>query len=221
LFTFMPSFSPYRHRVRLAAATLTLLTAATFAPAQPRGAAGGHFFANQARPVQGHSQPRPPQQRGESKQEHLSQWMDRHSNLSLPEQQKALESEPGFHNLSPESQQRLRNSLAKLHSMSPEQRQRYLSRTEAMERLTPDQRQQVRSAMGQLGSLPVDRQRQVSRAFWKLRGMPESQRQATLNSDKFKTHFSDQERSTINNLLSAEPYLPVQRPNDGSGEGKP
>jgi hypothetical protein len=146
--------------------------------------------------------------------------MERHNNLPPAEQQKALENEPGFKDLPPQTQQQLRNSLNRLNNMSPEQRRRALARTEAMEHLNPQQRSQVRDALGQLGSLPMDRRRLVARAFRDLREMPEPQRQAILNSDRFKSQFSDQERGTLSNLLSVEPYLPVQRPSDGVEAGK-
>ena len=82
-------------------------------------------------------------------QEHLAQWMDRHSNMPLPEQQRALENEPGFRDLPPQTQQRMRDRLTQLNGMTPEQRRRILERTEDMEHLTPPQRQQVRSALEQ------------------------------------------------------------------------
>ena len=47
-----------------------------------------------------------------------------------------------------------------------------------------------------------------------------SQRQAILNSDRFRGQFSDQERNTISNLLAVEPYLPVRHPNDNPWFGK-
>jgi hypothetical protein len=50
--------------------------------------------------------------------------------------------------------------------------------------------------------------------------MPQPQRQEILNSDRFRGQFSDQERSTISDLLAVEPYLPVRRPNDGPSFGK-
>ncbi|MBB5343173.1 hypothetical protein HDF10_001123 [Edaphobacter lichenicola] len=153
-------------------------------------------------------------------QEHLAQWMNRHSNLPLAEQQRALENEPGFRDLPPPTQQRMRDRLTQLNNMTPEQRQRILDRTEAMERLTLPQRQQVRGAMQQLGGLPEDRRRLVARAFRDLREMPQPQRQAILDSDRFRGQFSDQERSTLSNLLAVEPYLPVRRPNDGTTYGK-
>ena len=83
------------------------------------------------------------------KQEHLGQWMERHSNMPLADQQKALESEPGFRDLPPETQQRMRDSLTRLNNMTPEQRRRMLARTEALEHLTPQQRTQVRGALEQ------------------------------------------------------------------------
>ncbi len=60
-------------------------------------------------------------------QEHLAQWMDRHSNLPLADQQKALENEPGFRDLPPQTQQRMRDRLTQLNNMTPDQRQRILA----------------------------------------------------------------------------------------------
>jgi hypothetical protein len=154
------------------------------------------------------------------KQEHLGQWMDRHSNLPLADQQKALESEPGFKDLPPQTQQAMRNRLTQLNNMTPEQRRRVIEHTEVMEHLTPQQRQEVRGALAQFQGLPEDRRRLVSRAFRDLREMPQPQRQAILSSDRFHGQFSDQERSTISNLLAVEPYLPVDRQNDAPAVGK-
>ena len=153
-------------------------------------------------------------------QEHLAQWMDRHSNLSLPDQQRALQNEPGFRDLAPQTQQRMIDRLTQLHNMTPEKRRRVIDRTEAMERLTVPQRQQVRGAMQQLGSLPQDRRRLVARAFRDLREMPEPQRRTILHSDSFLSQFSDQERNTLSDLLAVEPYLPVPPPRRGPSYGK-
>ena len=141
-------------------------------------------------------------------QEHLAQWMSRHSSLPLSEQQRALEREPGFHELSPPVQQRMRQRLAELNSMPPQKRERILARTEAMEHLAPEQRQQVRGAMSQLSSLPPDRRRAVARTFRELRTLTPDQRQAALNSDRIRANFTDNERSTLSDLVTIEPYLP-------------
>jgi hypothetical protein len=147
---------------------------------------------------------------------HLPEWMARHSTLSPQDQHRALESEPGFRNLPPQTQLRLHNELSQLNSMPPEQRRRLLQRNEAMEHLTPQQRQQFNGSLAQLGALPPDRRRLVARAFHDLREMPPTQRQAMLSSDRMRGEFTDQERGTLNNLLSVEPFIPVQRPNDGT-----
>jgi Protein of unknown function (DUF3106) len=170
---------------------------------------------NAQRPAQGSKQ-----MGSKPNQEHLAQWMERHSSLPLADQQRALEGEPGFRDLPSQTQQRMRDRLTQLNSMPPEQRQRILEHTEQMEHLTPPQRQQVRGALDQYRGLPEDRRRLVARAFRDLREMPQPQRQAILSSDRFRSQFSDQERNTLSDLLAVEPYLPVRRPNDGGSFGK-
>ena len=176
--------------------------------AQPGGQKNG--FGAHSPTAQAHPSQKPPQQNGE----HLAQWMDRHSNMPLEQQQRALQNEPGFHDLPQQTQQRMLDHLSRLNSMPPDQRRRVLERNEALEHLTPGQRQQFLGAMQQLGALPPDRRRVVARAFRDLRDMPPSQRQATLNSESFRGQFSDTERGTLSNLLTVEPLLPVQRPNE-------
>jgi Protein of unknown function (DUF3106) len=202
-----------------ALAVLLLFAATAIVAAQP---ASMHKVAQAPKPAGNAQHPvQGPKQMGpKPNQEHLAQWMDHHSSLSLTDQQHALESEPGFRDLPSQTQQRMRDRLTQLNNMSPEQRQRILERTEQMEHLTPPQRQQVRGALEQYRGLPEDRRRMVARAFRDLREMPQPQRQAILNSDRFRGQFSDQERNTISNLLAVEPYLPVQRPNDGPSFGK-
>lgn len=216
----MPSSLQLRHLVRLAFAGILLTSAMTNVLAQP---AYAHRPGGALRVPVGQTRPAPAPGTTAvptKSQEHLPQWMERHSNLSPADQQRALENEPGFRNLPAETQQRMRDRLTQLNNMPPEQRRRLIDRTEAMERLTPPQRQQVRGAMQQLGVLPEDRRRLVARAFRDLREMPQPQRQAILNSDRFRGQFSDQERNTLSSLLAVEPYLPVQRPNDGPSYGK-
>ena len=141
-------------------------------------------------------------------QEHLQQWMQSHSNLTLEQQQHALDNEPGFRQLSPEMQQRMHQRLTQLNAMTPQQRQRTYARTEAMERLAPEQRLQVRNALTNLGNLPKDRRAYVAQEFRALRDMPAGQRQAFLNSPIMRSQFSNQELQVLNGLFQAAPYLP-------------
>jgi hypothetical protein len=197
---------------------LTLLSAvAMFAlvPALPAAQSGHGGGRSQMQ------SPRMPgaQHPGQNK-EHLPQWLARHSDMPLAQQQKALESEPGFHDLPSETQQRLRDRLTQLNNMPPEQRQRLLERNEAVANMAPAQRQQFRGAMDQFRSLTPDRRKMVARAFRDLREMPEPQRQAMLSSDRFKDQFTDQERGALSNLLAVEPYIPGSKAGDSNDLGR-
>jgi Protein of unknown function (DUF3106) len=208
----MPSSVTFRRNLSHAIAVAFLLASVSLVTAQPgaggpKGAGGAHPPTAQARP----SQKSPQTQQNH---EHLAQWMDRHSNLPVEQQQRALQNEPGFHDLPQQTQQRMLDRLSRLNNMPPDQRRRILERNEALEHMNPAQRQQVRGAMQQLGALPTDRRRAVAHAFRELRDMPASQRQSMLNSDSFRSQFSDTERGTLSNLLAVEPLLPVQHPND-------
>jgi hypothetical protein len=147
-------------------------------------------------------------------QEHLAQWMEHHRNLSLADQQRALQNEPGFREFPPQVQQRELNQLARLYNMNPQQRSRMLDRNEALERLSPPQRQQWNFAVQQLTTLPLPRKRLMARAILDLREMPPQQRQQVIDSPAFRGQFSDGERSTLSTLLTAEPYPPSRAPNE-------
>jgi Protein of unknown function (DUF3106) len=147
-------------------------------------------------------------------QEHLAQWMEHHQNLSLADQQRALQNEPGFREFPPQVQQRELNQLARLYNMNPRQRSRMLDRNEALERLSPPQRQQWNFAVQQLTALPLPRRRLMARAILDLREMPPQQRQQVIDSPSFRGQFSDDERSTLSTLLTAEPYPPSRSPNE-------
>jgi len=138
------------------------------------------------------------------KGEHLAEWMNQHSGLSLAQQQQALQREPGFHELPPQTQQRELDRLAQLNAMSPQQRDKLIQRNEVMERLTPDQRGQVRGAMEQLGALPPDQRRVVARNFRELRDLPPDQRAYAMS----RMPLNEPQRATLNNLLRVEPLLP-------------
>jgi hypothetical protein len=151
--------------------------------------------------------PRPIQNPG-----HLAQWMESHKSLSLADQQRALQNEPGFRDLPRETQQQQLNELGRLYSMNPEQRGRMLDRTEALERLTPAQRQQYNGAARQLYALPQPRRMLIGRAMLDLRMMPPAEREQVIDSPRFASQFSPDERSMVRTLLTAEPYPGAQTP---------
>lgn len=135
--------------------------------------------------------------------------MDNHKALSLPDQQRALQNEPGFRELPPQVQQREINQLARLYNMNPQQRDRTLQRNEILEHMSAPQVQQYRGAVQSFATMPPDRRRLMARAILDLREMPPEERDQVINSPRFGSQFSDGERSTIRTLLTVEPYPPV------------
>lgn len=143
--------------------------------------------------------------------QHLGEWLDRHRNMPIDQQLKALDNEPGFRELPAQTQQRMRDQLVKLNNMPAAARNQRIAENEALERLSEPQRQQAMNTIGQLtqqvGSLPQDRQRAVKRAFRDLRTLPPNQRQQYMNSPTYRAQFSDQERNLLGRLMTVEPYL--------------
>lgn len=164
--------------------------------------------------AQGREVPRPPQAGAPARavprppvagQRHGGDWLRSHQNLSLAEQQKALQNDPQFRRLPPQQQQRLVNRLQKFNSLSPEEQQRRLNRIETWEHLTPQQKMQARELAQQWKQLTPDRQRMMKTAIGDLRAMPAEQRESVLESDRFKGMFTEQER----NMLRETTRLPL------------
>jgi hypothetical protein len=166
-----------------------------------------------ARPAQ--SQGAPPRFVGA--QQHLGTWLQRHGNLPPAEQERALQSEPGFNRLPPETQQKLLDRLRQINRMPPRQRQRTVDQIEAMEHLTPQMRQQVRASVQEFHSLPPDRQRLVKKAVRDLREYPPEQRVAMMHSGQLQSQFTPEERSILSNVLAVTPYQPVRGSEQNNG----
>ncbi len=143
----------------------------------------------------------------------MGDWLQTHKDLPLDQQLKLLESDPGFKKLPPQRQEALRDRLKKFNSLPPEKRTQAVQRMEFLAKLTSQQRQQLRDANQQLKVLPPERQVAVHKALRHLRQMPPAERQQVIQSDRFKTTFSDQEQRLISQLAELNPQ------EGGSGQG--
>jgi Protein of unknown function (DUF3106) len=137
--------------------------------------------------------------------QHIGAWLESHQNLSLDQQEKALESDPNYRKLPPDRQAALRERLKKFNGLTPEQRQLALKRMNFWASLTPSQRQELRDANQKLQGLPQDRRVAVHRALRHLRKMDPQRRQQVMDSDRFKTLFSEQEQGILKELASITP----------------
>lgn len=135
----------------------------------------------------------------------MGAWLQAHKDLPLDQQLKLLESESGFKKLPADRQAALRERLKKFNSLTPAQRDQALQRMEFLAKLTPQQRQQLRDANQQLKGLPPERQVAVHTALRHLRQMPPAERQQVIQSDRFRSTFSDQEQKLISQLAEMSP----------------
>ncbi len=168
-------------------------------PSQPGSAGPNHQYSQPGGPrVGGFLRPHG---------EHLAEWMNQHQGMTLEQQERALEQEPGFNELPTPTQQRMRGRLAQLNEMSPAQRQRIIQHTEAMERLSPVQRAEVRQAMQVWGALPLDQRKAVGRSFRQLRQLPPQQRMNALFGPQY-AWMNLAQRSALTQLIHVAPLLP-------------
>ena len=135
----------------------------------------------------------------------LGDWLQSNKNLSPDQQEKALERDPKFKKLPPDRQAALKERLRKFNALSPEQRERALKRMNYMAALSPDQRQQLRDANKTLEALPPDRKVMVHTALRHLRKMDPQQREETMQSEQFRSTFSDQEQGILKQLSAINP----------------
>ena len=130
-------------------------------------------------------------------------WLREHMNQSPQDQQRELQNDPEFKRLNPQQQQHLEQRLNQFNSLPPERKERMLNRMQRIESLPQDKQNILRDSLQQFRQLPDDRRREVRHAWNSLSAMPPDQREQVMNSDRFKSTFSDQERSTLKGLLDS------------------
>jgi len=139
----------------------------------------------------------PREQERQQPRAHAGDWLRRYKDVPPADQEQALQNDPQFRRLSPERQQQLRQRLQRFSTLPPQQQLRVLNRMETWEHLTREQKLQAREIFGQMQQLPAPRRRLVHTAIDDLRAMPPEQRDRVINSDRFKSQFSDQERDIM------------------------
>lgn len=149
----------------------------------------------------------------ETQRGHAGDWLRRYKDVPPDEQEQTLQNDPAFRRLPVARQEMLLRRLQHFSSLSPEEQLRMLNRMETWEHLTREQKQEARQIFRQIRQLPPDRRDRVRKAIDELRAMPPDQREAEINSDHFKSTFSDQERDVMREVTR----LPLAPPEVGEG----
>jgi len=91
-----------------------------------------------------------------------------------------------------------------------------LDRMDRWAHLTPEQKEQARQIHNRMQQLAPDRQRMVRTAVRDLRAMPPGQREAIIDSNRFRGMFSPEERD----IMRGATRLPLA-PENGKPEEPP
>ena len=137
---------------------------------------------------------------------HLEDWLNQHRNVTVQDQERMLQSYPSFRRLAPADQQRLTQQLRQVDRMPEQQRERRLARNEMLERLSPEERMSINRSGRDWAALPPGRQIMMKQALQTLRGVPLDQREMVLNSARYQSTFTPQERGILSDFLKVEPY---------------
>jgi len=86
-----------------------------------------------------------------------------------------------------------------------------LNRIETWEHLTPQQKTQARQLASQWQQLTPQRRQMMKTAIGDLRAMPPDQREKVLDSPRFRSMFSEQERGMLRDTTKL-PLAPAQPP---------
>jgi len=132
---------------------------------------------------------------------HRGEWLRNNKDLPLQEQEKKLQSDPNFQALPPERQQQLKNRLERFNSLPPDQRDRVLKRMETWEHLPPQKQQEAIGIYDRMKSLPQDRRTMMRSAYHNLETMSPQEQERVMESDRFKSMFSDNERDLLKRSL--------------------
>lgn len=131
---------------------------------------------------------------------HRGDWLRKNWDLPAPQQEQQLRQDPHFRSLSPDQQQKLIDRLHRFDNLSPSDKAKVLNRMDAFEHLSPSQQQAAQGLFQRYKSLPEDRQGKVKQAYRQLRDLPPDQRNQILNSNDYRSNFSDEERDLLRGM---------------------
>jgi hypothetical protein len=194
----------------LAVATVVVSSAPSLALRSNFGQ-GRQGVQSHPQPAEQHQEQAHPQQSGPGKG-HAGDWLRKHKDQSPADRERALENDPGFRHLPQAQQQQLRQRLQHFSNLPPEQQRRMLDNMERWEHLTPTQKQQVRDVRGRMQQLPDNRRRMVTTAVRDLGAVRPGEREAIIDSKRFKSMFSPEERE----IMRSASRLPFAPPEGGA-----
>lgn len=125
--------------------------------------------------------------------------LERLNRMTPEERQRALDRLP------PERRARVQERLDRLNAMPPAARERLREQYDEFQKLPPEKQETVRRAFRDLNQLPEDRRPALRREIVRLRNMPAERRAFRMESERFRSLYSESERQLIRDLSEAAP----------------
>ena len=111
--------------------------------------------------------------------------------------------------LPPQRKAIVQDRLDRYNELSPKQREKLRNEYESFQQLPPERQEQLRRSFRQLNELPEDRRKPVRQEIVRLRGLSPDERKTRIESDRFKSKFSEEERHLLGNLAE---FIPSPEP---------
>lgn len=128
------------------------------------------------------------------------EWLKEHRNQPVQEQKKELEKDPRFQKLTPDQQQHILQRLDHFNSLPPARKDHVITNMERFAQMPAEQQSRAKTLFSQFRMLPLDRKRAMRQAFSRLRGMKPQERQQAIESQEFKSQYSDSERDLLRGM---------------------
>ncbi len=127
--------------------------------------------------------------------------MDRLERMSPEERRRVLDRLP------PERRKLVEERLRQYSQLPPEERARLRQRLNRFAQLPTEQQEAARMLYGRFNRLPEDRRKLLAGEFQELRRMDESNRRTRINSEEFRSKYTQAEQQLLQDLskLTAAP----------------
>jgi Protein of unknown function (DUF3106) len=128
------------------------------------------------------------------------EWLKEHRNQPVQEQKKELEKDPHFQKLTPDQKQHIMQRLDHFNSLPPDRKEHVITNMERFAQMPTEQQNRAKALFSQFRMLPVDRKLALRQGFARLRRLKPQERQPAIESQEFKSQYSDSERDLLRGM---------------------
>ena len=123
--------------------------------------------------------------------------MERLSSMTPEQRQQALDRLPA------DRREKVKRRLENFEALPPEEKKRLREQYQEFQKLPPERQDEIRRSFRQFSELPEDRRRPVRHELMRLRQLSPEERSARVESETFRSQFSESERQLLQDLAKS------------------